>query len=171
MILEAVYIFVLRVVGISINTIGTVFTVQGRRLPAILAGSANTLIYILAIGQVVSNLSNVWNVVAYVAGFAVGTWVGMMLEGRIALGYATVRVISTEQSEHVAAVLREAGFGATHLYGQGRELLVGMVEVVVPRKQVSTVIRLAEEVDREAIVTVSEVKAVQRAYWKSANRP
>ena len=163
---QALFIFVLRVVGISISTVGTIFTIQGRKLPAILTGSLNTLVYVVAISQVVNNLSNLWNVAAYVIGFGVGTWVGMVLEGRIALGHAAVQIISIERGEEVADVLRKAGFGVTQLHGQGRETTVGIVETIVPRKNVPAVIELAEQIDGRVIVTVSEAKTVQRGYWR-----
>jgi uncharacterized protein YebE (UPF0316 family) len=162
--LQALLIFLLRVVGISVHTLGMILTVQGRRLPAILAGSFNTLLYVVAIGQVVANMNNVVNVAAYVVGFGVGTWIGMLLESRIALGFAAVHIISIEQGEAVAAALREAGFGVTQMYGQGREKPVGIVQAIVPRKSVPAVIRIAEGVDARAIVSVSEAKTVQRGY-------
>lgn len=168
--LQALFIFTLRVVGISISTLGTILTVQGRKLPAILAGSLSALIYIVAIAQVVTNMSNIWNVSAYVIGFGVGTWVGMILEERIALGYAEVRVISTGHGDEVAAALRQAGFGATEMYGHGRSSAVGIVDAIVPRKNVQEVIDLVEKVDEKAIVTVSEARTVQRGYWKPDRR-
>lgn len=169
-ILQALLIFSLRVVGISIHTLGVILTVQGRRLPAILAGSFNSLLYVLAVGQVVANMGNVWNIAGYVVGFGVGTWVGMILESRIALGVAEVRIISIERGEAVAEALRQAGFGVTQMYGQGRENLVGILEAIVPRKSVPTVVQIAEEIDRRAIVSVSEAKAVQRGYWQPIAR-
>jgi uncharacterized protein YebE (UPF0316 family) len=164
--LQALLIFLLRAVGISVYTLGVILTVHGRRLLAVLAGSFNTLLYVVAIGQVVANLDNVINIAAYVIGFGVGTWIGMILESRIALGFADVHIISIEQGEAVASALREAGFGATQMYGQGREKPVGIVEAIVPRKNVSAVVRIAGEVDARAIVSVSETKAVQRGYWR-----
>jgi uncharacterized protein YebE (UPF0316 family) len=105
------------------------------------------------------------NLAAYVVGFGVGTWIGMILEGRIALGFAVVHVISIKQGEAVAQTLREAGFGVTQMYGQGREKPVGIVQAIVLRKSVPTVIRIAEGVDGKAIVSVSEAKTVRRGYW------
>lgn len=168
--LQGLFIFILRVVGISLSTLATVLTVQGRKVPAILAGSLSTLVYVVAIAQVVTNMQNVWNIAAYVIGFAVGTWAGMVLEERLALGYAEVRVISTERAEAVANALREGGLGATQLYGRGRASVVGVVEAIVPRKSVPAVIRLVEETDGRAIVAVSEARTVQRGYWKLADR-
>jgi uncharacterized protein YebE (UPF0316 family) len=168
--LQALFIFVLRVVGISISTIGTILTVQGRKIPAIIAGCLSALVYVVAIAQVVTDLGNIWNVAAYVLGFGTGTWVGMLLEQRIALGYAEVRIISTQHGEPIAAALRQAGFGVTEMYGRGQESPVSIVEAIVPRKNVTTVVQLTESVDEKAILTVSEARTVQRGYWKPDRR-
>lgn len=168
--LQALLIFVLRVIGISLSTVATILTVQGRKLLAVLTGSLSTLIYVIAIAQVVTNMSNIPNVVAYVAGFGVGTWVGMILEGRMALGFSEVRVISREHGEAVARALRAAGFGVTQMDGHGQSGSVSIVDVFVPRKSVPSVIQLAEAADPQSIVTVSEARTVQRGYWKPSDR-
>jgi uncharacterized protein YebE (UPF0316 family) len=163
-------IFVLRVVGIAVSTLATILTVQGRRFPAIITGSLSAFVYVIAIGKVVSDLHNVWNVAAYVVGFGVGTWVGMVLENRMALGYAEVRIISKTHGKDVALALRGAGFGVTELYGQGQQSAVVVVEAFVPRKSVPTVLKIAGEMDDRAIVAVSEARTVQRGYWPVQDR-
>lgn len=167
---QALLIFALRVIGIAISTLATILTVQGRKLLAVLSGSLSTLIYVVAIAQVVTNLRNIPNLAAYVVGFGVGTWVGMIIEEWMALGYSEVRVISSSRGEPIAAALRRAGFGVTQIYGHGREGSVGIVDVFVPRKSVQTVIQTVEEVDPQAIITVSEARVVRRAYWRPPER-
>lgn len=81
-----------------------------------------------------------------------------------------MHIISIGRGEVVAAALREAGFGVTQTYGQGREKPAGIVQTIVPRKNVSAVVRIAGEVDAKAIVSVSEIKAVQRGYWQPVVR-
>ncbi len=164
--LEALLIFALRVVGIAVSTVATIMTVQGRKAPAVAAGFVSALVYVVAIGKVVANLGNVWNILAYCGGFAVGTLIGMAWEQRLALGFAEVRAISTEKSAPLADALRQAGFGVTEYYGYGRENTVGTVEVIVPRKSVDAVLGIIRSVDENAIVTVTEARMVQRAYWK-----
>jgi len=168
--LEAALIFSLRVLGIAVSTLATLMTVQGRKFYAAVAGFVSALVYVVAIGKVVANLSNVWNVLAYSAGFSVGTLVGMACEQRLALGFAEVRLISTEKSEVLADTIRQAGFGVTELYGHGRENVVGIVEAIVPRKSVEAVLEAARSVDEKAIVTVTEARSVQRGYWRPTRR-
>jgi len=92
-------------------------------------------------------VGNVWNILAYCGGFAVGTLIGMAWEQRLALGFAEVRAISTEKSADLAEALRQAGFGVTEYYGYGRENAVGVVEVIIPRKSVDAVLGIARSVD------------------------
>ena len=164
--LEALLIFALRVLGIAVSTMATLMTVRGRKVPAVAAGFVSALVYVVAIGKVVANLSNVWNILAYCGGMAVGTLVGMLFEQRLSLGFAEVRFISAERSAPLAEALRQAGFGVTELYGHGRERSVGIVEAIVPRKSVDAVLGIAKSVDENAVVTVTEARTVQRGYWK-----
>lgn len=168
--LKALFIFVLRVIGISVSTVATILTVQGRRRPAILAGSLSSFVYIVAIGRVVTDLENGWNIAAYVLGYGVGTWLGMLLERRMALGFCEVHIISTDSGDTIAAALREAGFGATQLHGRGRDSDVGVVQAFMPRRSVPQVVRLAEGIDNRSTVTVTEVKSIERGYWRSCDR-
>ncbi len=168
--LEALLIFALRVVGIAVSTVATIMTVQGRKAPAVAAGFVSALVYVVAIGKVVANLGNVWNILAYCGGFAVGTLIGMAWEQRLALGFAEVWAISPEKSAALAEALRQAGFGVTEYYGRGRENVVGVVETIVPRKNVDAVLGIARSVDKDAIVTVTEARMVRRGYWKPSVR-
>lgn len=168
--LEALLIFALRVLGMSIGTLSTLMTVQGRKFYAMLLNSFSALVYIVAIGRVVTNLDNVWNILAYCCGVAAGTLIGMVWEQRLALGFVEVRFISTEKSAALAEALRQAGYGVTELYGRGRENVVGIVEAIVPRKNVNTVLEAAKAVDENAIVTVTEARTVQRGYWRPSAR-
>ncbi len=164
--MEALLIFALRVLGIAIGTLATLMTVQGRRVYAMLSNFFSALVYVVAIGKVVANLDNVWNIFAYCCGVAAGTLIGMMWEQRLALGHVEVRFISAKKGDALADALRDAGCGATELYGHGRENVVGIVEAIVPRKDVDDLLKIAKAVDENAIVTVTEARTVLRGYWK-----
>lgn len=169
-VIEALGIFLLRVLGITVSTLATILTVQGRKLPAIITGSLSTFVYVVAIGRVVNDLNNAANVAAYVIGFGVGTWVGMVLEGRMALGYAEVRIISTSHGNEIANALREAGFGVTQTYGRGQDHAVAIIDAFVPRKSVAVILKKTEEKDDKAIVAVSEARQIQGGYWRLPDR-
>ncbi len=62
-------IFVLRVIGMAFSTIRVLVMMRGKKLATAVTGFVEVFVYILAIGGVVNNLSNIWNVLAYSLGF------------------------------------------------------------------------------------------------------
>ena len=91
-----ILIFCSRVCDMSIDTIRVIFMSKGiEYLPAII-GFFEVIIWLAAIGQVMNNLTNVVCYIAYGAGFATGTIVGMAIEEKLSLGLTSVRIITKE---------------------------------------------------------------------------
>jgi len=163
-ILWAFIIFFLRVAAIALGTVSTLFVVRGERLLASTTGFVQTLLFVVAIGKVVQDLTNIPNLLAYCLGFAVGTWLGMILEKRLALGYVLVRIVSLQKGRRIALALREKGYGATEMLGEGRAGRVGIIDVVAKRKDVPFITSVGREVDGDAFITVQEAREVYRGY-------
>lgn len=161
-------VFVLRVVGVTLATVRVLIMTRGKKLLAASIGFFEVMVYALAIGYVVNNLSNVWNLLGYSLGFAVGTLVGMWLEERMALGYASVRIVSKYRGHALANAIRDAGYGATVEWGEGRNGAVGLVVATVRRREVESVCALADQVDPSAFVTVEETRTIRRGYMRIA---
>lgn len=164
----AFVIFLLRVIGVTLATVRVLLMTRGYKLRSATIGFFEVLVYVLAIGQVVQNLSNLWNVFGYCFGFFVGTLLGMWIEGRLALGHATVRVVSVERADVIATAIREAGYGATEGWGHGAAGLIGTIKTVVRRRDVDEVCDLVRRTDPEAFVTVEETRWVSRGYARIA---
>ncbi len=162
--LGALGIFALRILGVSISTVRMLITVRGRRLLSSFLGFFEALIFAVALGSVVSQLDNLWNLIAYCLGFAVGTYIGMLLEARFVTNFATVNVVSAQCAHQIAERVRKAGFGATEMTGQGVSGLVGAVRIVVRHRDIQRVIDCVNEVDPRAFITLDETRAVRHGY-------
>jgi hypothetical protein len=90
-ILGALFIFVLRVLGVAISTIRVLLMTRGLKLASAVLGFVEVLVYALAIGKVVQDLTNIPFLLSYCFGFSVGTLLGMRLEEQLAIGFATIR--------------------------------------------------------------------------------
>lgn len=163
-ILGGLVIFIARVVNVSLGTIRTVVSVRGQKYLATAIGFVETLIFILAISNVLQNVGNIWNVLGYCGGFATGTLVGLVIEERLALGYVTVQAISPSPNDSIASALRGAGYGATEVIGKGLDGNVHVVTAVVKRRNVSNVVGLINEADKDAFVTVENTGRVLRGH-------
>ncbi len=166
----AAWIFFLRVIGVSLSTVRVLVMLRGKKLASVVMGFFEVLVYVIAIGEVVNNLSNIWNILGYCLGFSAGTLVGMWLDDRTSSGFSTVRIISRYNGQRIAEVIRQAGFGATVEWGFGREGSVGMVLAIVHRKEVDEVCALADDIDPKAFVSIDETRAVRRGHMHLAQR-
>jgi uncharacterized protein YebE (UPF0316 family) len=156
-------IFCLRIGDVSLDTMRMICVVRGLRLVAVGLGFFAVLIWVVAISSVMKCLDNPYNILAYAGGYAIGNWVGMWLESRLALGQQIVRLISDDLDGQLAEHLRAAGFAVTELGGHGRDAPVKICFIAARRREVPAVLKYAIELDPDVFVTVEDVRATNRS--------
>jgi uncharacterized protein YebE (UPF0316 family) len=163
----ALYIFVLRVLDISAQTLRINMVVRGVKPGAWLFGFIQAFLYVLAIRAVLVNLDNWLNIFAYAMGFATGTVVGMNLEQLLAMGYMQLRVISPGRGPEITEHLRENGYAVTVIPGMGKDGMVSVMMISLQRRDMAKAERLIKEKDDQAFITADRVRPVARGFWKS----
>lgn len=119
------------------------------------------IIFLVAIGQVLSSVrENLWLAFAYGGGFATGTWLGIKLEERIALGMRMIRVITRRANDELVEALREKGFGLTVLRGEGLSGPVYVLFSVVKRSLVPNFRGIVEELAPQSFLTIEDTRFV-----------
>lgn len=165
-------IFGFRIVDVSLATIRMLLTMRDVRTLVPLIGFIEVTVWVVAVGTAIQNLHSVWHVLGYSGGFAAGTSVGLWLEGRLAMGLATVRIICQDPGvgEDVADALRARGFGVTEFHGQGRKGRVDFLYTLVKRRQIAQVIEEVERWDDDAFITVEEPRTIRRGWMFTRRR-
>ncbi|MDH3269986.1 MAG: DUF2179 domain-containing protein [Gemmatimonadota bacterium] len=163
-------VFLLRVTDVSMATVRMLLIIRGHRVLAPLIGFFEILIWVTAIGIVVQHLSSPAHVIGYAAGFATGSYIGLRLEERLALGLATVRTVVRAGGAELAGGLRDAGFGVTEMIGQGREGPVEVLYSVLPRRQVTRALAMINEGAPQSFVVVDEPRRVLRGWQFPAKK-
>lgn len=159
-------IFVARVCDVTMSTVRTLMVVQGRKVQAAVIGFFEIIIYVMALGKVVSGLNDPRNLLAYALGFAVGNYVGILVEGKIALGNLTAQVIlKGKENDMLIDTLRENGFGVTVTEGYGREGLRNILIIAFKRKDLEKLREILEEHDDEAFITVNSTTPISGGYF------
>lgn len=165
-------IFGLRIVDVSLATLRLLLMMRDARMLVPLIGFFEALIWIVAVGTAIQNLTSTWHVLGYASGFAAGTVIGLWIEGKLAVGLATVRIMCRDHGDglRVAEHLRTKGFGVTEFAGRGREGPVDVIYSVIKRRQVPRVIREVEGLDSDAFIAVEEPRAIRRGWMFSRRR-
>ena len=166
MVLAGVFVFLMRLGDMSLDTLRLLFMMRGRKLLAALIGAIQATVFILAVSAVLSGPLNFWTVLGYALGFSSGVVVGMFAEERLAIGYAMLRVYSTLCGQQIAAALRAAGYAATEIMARGKEGKITVVNCVIARRDVSSVRAIIDGVDAAAFVTIDEARPLQHGYFR-----
>lgn len=150
-----VLIFCARICDVSLGTMRMILVISGSRWLAAVLGFFEVIIWALAVGGMIRFLTEPFALMAYAAGFACGTLVGIRIEERIAMGFRLVRVINSDMSLHVSEALREqGGFRVTRIEGSGRGGPVEIAFLVVKRRDLRRSLEMVQEIAPDAFITV-----------------
>jgi uncharacterized protein YebE (UPF0316 family) len=166
-ILVVLIIFLLRVSDMSLDTIRVLFVFRGRKGLAWVLGFFQSMLFVIAITSVLSNMDNVFNIIAYAAGFATGNVIGMLIENRLAIGHIHMTVISSYAGPRIVDALRKEGYAVTEVPGRGRRGMVSVLHIDVLRKNVEDVETIVLEMDKEAFITAEDVRPIRRGFWRA----
>lgn len=158
-------IFVINVVYVSFFTIRMILTLKGRRYIAASVGMVEVVIYVIGLGLVLDNLNEIHNLIAYALGFGTGVIVGTKIEDKLALGYITVNVISSNPDIEFTRRLREKGYGVTSWFAYGMEGDRLAMQILTPRKYELRLYETIKEIDPKAFIIAYEPKQIYGGFW------
>ena len=153
-------IFLARIGDVSIATIRIIFVMSGKKVIAPILGFFESLIWLLAIGQIFNNIDNAWSYVAYASGYATGTFVGMYIEEKLAIGRVVVRIITKRQANELIEFFQNSGFRYSSLDGEGNSGKVNVIFTVIKREDLKDMITNIKLYNPNAFYTIEGVKKV-----------
>lgn len=151
------FIFLARLLDVSLGTLRTVAVIQGRRGLSWALGFVEVLVWIVVVSRVVTNLHEPALAVAYALGFATGNFLGITIEKRLAFGLQVIRVFTREGSEMVDR-LRADGFRVTEFEGKGRDGPVHMLFLETKRKEVRRALAHVVAADPASFFLVDDIR-------------
>lgn len=168
--LWTVLIFASRVADVGLGTIRVQLIVHRRKYLAALIGFVEVLIYILIVSRVIKDIGDwqgwvsLFPVVAYAAGFAVGTLLGIMLSSKMSRGAVEMTVITHAPDDQVETAIRGAGYALTRYVGIGREGQVKVLSVICSMKDIPRVTHVVTQADPEVFVYSQELAGLRGGY-------
>jgi uncharacterized protein YebE (UPF0316 family) len=156
-----VLIFLARVFDVTLGTLRIIFTSRGLRNLAPVLGFIETFVWIVAVSSLVKHAQNVAAYVGYAGGFATGTFVGMFLENKLAVGTVTIRAIIRRDPRELIKALLEAGFGVTTVDGKGSTGEVKIIYTTLKRQDLPVVIDIFHRILPGAFLSVEEVRSTE----------
>jgi uncharacterized protein YebE (UPF0316 family) len=144
----------LRIFDVSLGTIRTLMTVQGKKYTAAIIGFFEVTIWVIAIRHIMQNLDNLWNILGYSTGFALGTIIGITIEEMLGSGFLQLYIFSMNYADAIADELRKNKIGVTLLPGEGGSGGVAILMVLIIRKRKKELLKIIDEIDPNAFISI-----------------
>lgn len=160
-----IQIFMINLVYIMLNTLRTLMTMRGYQKIAPLISIVEITIYTLGLSMVMQYISQPIYLITYALGFAVGIYLGIMLENQIALGYSIVQIFSLSTDHTLAEALRARGYGVTIQQGYGRDGDRLILTVLTPRATEVQLRKTIDEIDPKAFYISYDAKYIHGGFW------
>lgn len=158
-------IFAARIFDVSLGTVRVIFVSRGFKYLAPAVGFFEILIWLLAIGQIMKNLSNPVCYIAYAGGFALGNFVGIYIAEKLSLGLVMIRVVTKKDAAPLVDFLKGENYGVTSVDGHGTSGEVKVVFTIVPRREARSVVELIKKFNPHAFYSIEEVGLVERGIF------
>ena len=165
-----IIIFFSRIGDVSLGTLRHVFISKGFKKIVPILGFFEVLIWIIVVAQVMKNLNNIACYLAWAGGFATGTFVGLQIEERLALGLQVIRIITNQNCDELLAALKENNHGVTLVDAQGSMGPVKMIFTIIKRKNVQSVVKIIQQTNPSAFYSIEDIKNTnQGVFTESAS--
>ena len=155
-------IFLSRVVDVTFGTIRIVMVSKGQRFWAPFLGFFEVLIWLIAMSKIFENIDNWVYYVTYAAGFAMGNYIGLKLEEKLAVGLVKIQIITRKEAKKLIEVLINAGYGITHQDAKGANQNVSIIYSIINRKDLHKVEKIVSAHNPNAFYSIEDVKFVNK---------
>jgi uncharacterized protein YebE (UPF0316 family) len=163
-------IFLARVLDVSLGTIRIVFVSRGLKYFAPIVGFFEVIIWLLAIRVIMQNLNNFVCYIAYGAGFGMGTFIGILIEKKLAIGRAIIRIITQKDATELIDHLRSEGYGVTSQDAQGTKGLVHVIYMVIRRHDYEKIAETIQRFNPKAFYTMEDASLVSEGIFPIKKR-
>ncbi len=157
----ALLIFCARILDVSLGTLRIISVAKGRKYLAPLLGFFEILIWLTAISRVMRSDPNPYYFLAYASGFALGNYIGILVEEKLAIGTLLVRVILHGDPFTLLEAFRRERIGFTCVEGTGSQGPVKVVFSILRRRRLPCIIALIKEFEPGAFFTIGDIHSAR----------
>jgi uncharacterized protein YebE (UPF0316 family) len=116
---------------------------------------------------VMKDLANIANFMAFALGFAMGTYVGLVIEEKLSIGMVILRIVTTDESnEEIVSFMQSENYGITTLDATGSRGSVKMILSLVNRTDVSRITQHIQATNPHAFFSIEDVRYVNQGVFR-----
>ena len=161
--LTGLFIFFARICDVSIGTVRTIVTVQGRTTLAFCLAVVEISIWVLVASTVISQVREqpIW-VLFYAFGYATGNVIGIKVEKKLAFGLIILKVLTRRYGKEIAGTLREKGQPVTVFIGEGMHGPISELYIACRRRDLKWILAEVKKIDGKAFYVIEQARDISK---------
>lgn len=157
-------IVIIQLIYVPLLTLRTIFMVKNIKYAAMGFGFLESLTYVFGLAVVLKGDSSVIEMVVYALGFALGLYAGILIEGKMAIGYTSIHVTLNHKNEALVQKLRKKGYGVTVYVGEGKLGTRYRMDILTQRKREDELRDYVLNQEPSAFIIAYETKSFKGGY-------
>ena len=162
-------IFFGKLLEVSVSTIRIVLISRGDRIRGAIIAIFESALWLLIAGVVLIGFQDdPLRCLMFVAAFALGTYLGSLIEEKLAFGLCSIQVIVANEliAKELMCKLREEGYAVTHLRGNGKD---GSRELLILHLKRRCIPHAVDQINSSldnAMITINDTKIIRGGFIK-----
>lgn len=161
-IVELIVILLAKIVEVSLTTLRLVFINKGNKLLVTIIGFIEVTIWLKVASVVLVGINeHPAKMIVYAVGFALGNYIGLLIEDKLGLGYSQIQIItSLENCENLANFIRGKGKAVTVVNAEGKDSNKVILFTYVKRKDKDKLVNQINDLNISCVITISETQKI-----------
>ncbi len=152
-------IFFTRLIDTTLGTLRTITTVKNQKSIATIIAFIETIIWLVIFKESIDpNNFSIVVVISYSLGFALGTYIGMIIIEKYSTIYVSVNIICKKNKKLVNELINN-GYSVSVVKIMGKEL------IGTTSKRVTYIKEIVNAFEKNAFITINENKKVYNGYY------
>lgn len=158
-------IFLARIIDMTLGTIRIIFVARGQKYLAPIIGFFEVFIWLLVVRQIITSMDNFLWMIAYAAGFAMGTYLGLVISERLSVSNVLFRIIVKKFKPKLVKELREKGHGVTVVNAADKKNPSKIIYTLVHTSDINEVAEIIEQYNPRAFYSVEDIRRVSEGVF------
>lgn len=149
-------IFLFKIIEDALATLRLIVVSNGKKVFGAVLQFITTIIWVILAGTVLINfMQDFWKVVAFSLGALVGSYVGSLIEEKIALGTNLFMIkVKEEKVSSLINKLKSNNINVCKVRSNNGNIVI----VGAPRKKAKSIIKLVDSIDKDNIILSEKIK-------------
>jgi uncharacterized protein YebE (UPF0316 family) len=145
-------IFISKTIELALGTLRIIVIANGRKIFGAILQGVIAIVWMCITGVVIVNITkDPFKIVAFALGSAFGSYVGSMIEEKMAIGNnMLIIVIKKELEEKIISIIKNNGYKVTNVEGCDKEKSI--LVVVLTRKDRKRIVNLIRNEDKDVTI-------------------